>query len=151
MAKDDELYGLHKIPDSALIHELRVEAGKREAYISELEDYIANQDDSIAKLEDKNKRLESAIILERNDSKIEHRKQLDLIIKNPKELREIRKDEVCKEYIAQITQLNTKVIMARRDIDMLLKRAVVLNKTINTLVTDKENLIVKLHSKNENK
>lgn len=120
--RGNEVHGLHKVPDKALIQGLKIEAGKRESYILELED-------NIQKLEKQNRIFESTIISERHRNKIRLKKQLESIYNgDPKQLREIRKDKICAEYKAGITILNRKIAL---------------------LKDDKNSLIAKLHRKYE--
>ena len=42
--KDEEIFGLMKVPDSVLLREARIEIGQLKAYIEELEEKIKSQD-----------------------------------------------------------------------------------------------------------
>jgi len=58
--KDKEIYGLLKIPDSVIIKELRIEIGKLESYILELENSNKKKNGVINKLTSENNDLRKA-------------------------------------------------------------------------------------------
>lgn len=66
MGKSDELFGLHKVPDEALIKQLLLERGKNLSYIEELEEELGRsggcakcraKEEHIRALEKKNRKL----------------------------------------------------------------------------------------------
>jgi len=66
MKKDREVHGLMKVPEEAVISQLRLELGKANAYISELEERLSEGGNQIKKdtlfhLEGRIKNLEKAL------------------------------------------------------------------------------------------
>lgn len=80
--KDEELFGLLKLPDEVIIKELRIELGKQASYIQELEDELKyfksnNKEDVEAK-----RKIRTEQVFD------EYRKLLDGCHKKNKELKE---------------------------------------------------------------
>lgn len=95
MDKAKELHGLMKLPSEALITELKIEIGKRDAYITELEEGNASLKSEMKLLEQSAKGSAG-------------------------ELRAIRKDAVCMEYKAEMKRMRNTICTLRRDKDSLI-------------------------------
>ena len=71
MGKEDEIFDLMKLPDSVIIKELRIELGKANAMIQELEDTISslNTSEDVLNIIKGLKGTIKALIKERNENK----------------------------------------------------------------------------------
>ncbi len=97
MGKKRDTQELFKVPSEALIRELRMEIGKRDAYISELED--------------------GATVI-----KNEMRTLSQALKGSPEELRLARRDVVCMEYKAEMKRMRNTISTLRRDRESLIIR-----------------------------
>jgi len=104
---DAELFDLHKVPDSAIIEDLRknisileVEQGKLNAYILELEDKIQKQADSFAK--------EISSIQKKHIIELRECKELNDNI-SKEERKELKKELVYNSMLSNLKSQNTKL------------------------------------------
>lgn len=99
MKKDKEIFGLNKIPQEAVIAELRQELGKANAYIGELED-------ALKKMETNNERKL------KNDLK-----SMKCTIKQlAAQIVELRQNDDCKRLRKTISELTVKNVALEKEL-----------------------------------